>query len=178
MLKEELGWEPPNLENILEKAEELLDTQSESDDNEVNEQDVLALFDEEEETDFEGFQDDEIELELLNDPNPLLDNNKLQSTPLLVGITSDGGNVLAGRKSGVQKRIKDKCNKNIVNVHRISHCLQLAVKDGLKEVELFLKLFTFLEQMHDFHKKSSVITAVYHNAVQTLGVRVNNIFLI
>ena len=33
-----------------------------------------------------------------------------------------------------------------------------------------IQLFTIVEQMHDFHKKSPVITAVYCNAVQTLGV--------
>lgn len=106
-----------------------MDIQSKSDDNEVNKQDVLSMFDEVEEIDFEGFHDDETE------SNPLLDNNKIQSTTLLVGVTRDGANVLMGRKSGVQKRIKDICNTNIVNVHCIS-----------------LKLFTFLEQMHDFHK--------------------------
>ena len=57
MLKEELGWEPPNLEKILERAEELMDIQSESDDNEVNEQDILTIVDEKEEIGFEGFQD-------------------------------------------------------------------------------------------------------------------------
>lgn len=112
-----------------------MDIQSKSDDNEVNKQDVLAMFDEVEEIDFEGFHDDETEFESLSESNPLLDNNKIQSTTSLVGVTRDGANVLMGRKSGVQKRIKDICNTNIVNVHCIS-----------------LKLFTFLEQMLDFHK--------------------------
>ena len=83
MLKQELGWEPPSLENILERAKQLMDTELESDDDEVNKQDVFAMFNEEEEIDFEGFQDDEIELESLNEPNPLLDNNEIQSTDRL-----------------------------------------------------------------------------------------------
>ena len=146
----------------------------ESTDSNRMEQLLLAFFDEEKEIPFEWFQDDEIELELLNEPNPLLDNNKMQSKALLVGMTSDGANVLTGRKSGVQKRIKNKCNKNIINVHCMLHHLQLAVKVGLKEMELFQKRkwssLHFLSKGTTFIK-SPVITAVYRNAVQTLGVR-------
>ena len=44
-----------------------MDIQSKSDDNEVNKQDVLAMFDEVEEIDFEGFHDDETEFESLSE---------------------------------------------------------------------------------------------------------------
>ena len=115
------------------------------------------MFNEVEKIDLEGFQDDEIELESLSKPNPLLDNNEIQSAPLLVGMTCDGANILTGRKSWVQKRIMDKCNINIINVHHISHWPQLAVKDSLKELELFKKRFAFLKQIHDLHLKTLLL---------------------
>ena len=36
--------------------------------------------------------------------------------PLLVGITTDGERVLTGKKPGVHKRLKEKCNKILLSI--------------------------------------------------------------
>ena len=92
--------------------------------------------------------------------------------PLMVGVTTDGASVLMGSKTGVQRRLKDACNKYMIGTHCLSHRLQLAMKDCWDENNKQLtKLSGFCEQLFVFHKTSSVISAVFRNALDVLGIK-------
>ena len=171
MLKGRLQWEPPNV--VLS---------SPNVDNDYFEEGISS-----DEESFHGFESEEVEnddqSDLENDDNLLVFdelNEEIEieipihadeRSPLLVGITTDGASVLTGNKTGVQKRIKDLCNKNIIATHCLSHRTQLAIKDSCSQEALFKKLFLFCEQLFVFHHTSAVITAVYRKSVEVLQIK-------
>ena len=53
--------------------------------------------------------------------------------PLMIGIRSDGANVLRGKKDGVHKKIKDVANQLMLSSHCISHRFQVSMKSVMEK---------------------------------------------
>ena len=88
----------------------------------------------------------------------------------MMGITSDGANVLQGKKNSVHKKIKDVANQLMLSSHCISHRLQLSPKSVIEKNNKSLKdLFHFLEKLFKYHHNFSGVTAVFHETVKVLG---------
>ena len=185
LLKYYLKWQPPenpiqiNEETEVRDEELWLQDEEQSElptSNKIEEQpkepfNEIALG---HETDFDVLDEhtdvrdsvDEVDFVLRQDQQqPLSDLNKL---PLLVGVTTDGASVLTGSKTGVQKRLKDLCNAHMIGTHCMSHRLQLAIKNGADPILQELSLFC--EQLYVFHKTSNVISQVYRNTANVLGI--------
>ena len=95
-----------------------------------------------------------------------------ECVPLLSGFTSDGASVLTGnQKSGVNVKLRQKCNYFMPNGHCMSHRVQLALKDTDKKCKQFKDLFEFLEQLFVFHKTSNVVTNVFRDSVRDLDIK-------
>ena len=58
--------------------------------------------------------------------NAFEDNTPLSL--LLVSITTDGANVLKGKRTGVSARLRARCNKMMPNIHCVSHRCQPELK--------------------------------------------------
>ena len=91
--------------------------------------------------------------------------------PLTMGITSDGANVLRGKKNDVYKKIKDVANQLMLSSHCISHRFQLSTKPVMEKNNKSLKdLFQFPEKLFKYHQNSAVVTAVFRETVKVLGI--------
>lgn len=118
--------------------------------------------------------DDDIDIEI--EVNELINKESRKTDdcsdlPLMVGITSDGANVLRGKKNGVHKKIKDVANQLMLSSHCISHRFQLATKSVMEKSNKSLKeLFLFLEKLYKYHHNSAVVTAVYRETVKVLEI--------
>ena len=89
----------------------------------------------------------------------------------LVGITTDGASVNTGAKSGVVKRLQDKCNRpSIVGLHCVAHKLELAYKDAIQGNGCYRHIDTLLSGLYAFYHASplrrSGLKAVYNNALK------------
>ena len=94
-----------------------------------------------------------------------------ECVPLLSGFTSDGASVLTGQKSGVNVKLRQKCNYFMLNGHCMGHGVQLSLKDTAKKCKQFKDLFEFLEQLFVFHKTSNVVTNVFRESVLDLDIK-------
>ena len=64
--------------------------------------------------------------------------------PLVVCFTSDGASVLTGTKSGVNVRLRERCNHMMLNAHCVSHRCHLGLKKTASEkCKPFKELFAF-----------------------------------
>ena len=63
----------------------------------------------------------------------------------MIDITSDGANVLRGKKNGVHKKIKDAANQLMVSSHCISHRFQLSTKSVMEKNNKSLKDLMFVK---------------------------------
>ena len=89
----------------------------------------------------------------------------------MTDITSDGANVLRGKKNCVHKKIKDAANQLMVSSHCISHRFQLSMKSVMEKNNKSLKdLFQFLEKLFKYHHKFDVVTAVFCKTVKVLSI--------
>ena len=132
---------------------------SEQDDNnsngELKVQDELAEY-------------EEVSVSLENNEEKHLNSNH----PLLVSITTDGANILRGKRSGVSARSRSLCNKLLLYSHCVSHHCQLELKKTAEnECELCKDVNHFLESLFVFHKTSNVVTNTYRQSVNELGIR-------
>ena len=124
----------------------------------------------------EGESSDDEMIELVNkETGTTLVLEKLsdrdECVPLLSGFTSDGASVLTGQKSGVNVKLRQKCNYFMLNGHCMSRRVQLALKDTDKKCKQFKDLFEFLEQLFVFHKTSNVVTNVFRESVRDLDIK-------
>lgn len=137
MLKDTLMWSPPDPENVIkddvinnndEHEDYLSETESAIDDDTNEEVD---------ETNNETGRDDELRsescdmLELDEESVEYGDvsgsiqisqvsiDTENATPPLLVSVTTDGANVLKGRRTGVSARLRSLCNKLLLH----SHCI-------------------------------------------------------
>ena len=91
--------------------------------------------------------------------------------PLIIDITSDGANILQGKKNGVHKKIKDVANQLMLSFHCISYRFQLSVKSSIEKNNKSLKdLFQFIQKLFKYRHNSAVVTAVFHETVKVLGI--------
>ena len=118
------------------------------------------------------FDVDEYEEDNTEKENMVINDERNDTkAPLLVCFTSDGASVLTGKKSGVNVRLREKCNHMMLNAHCVSHRCQLGLKKTASDkCKPFKELFTFLEQLFVFHKTSNVISNVYRETVKQLNV--------
>ena len=58
----------------------------------------------------------------------------------MVGSNFDGASVMLVSKSGVAQKLKERVGDYLVPIHRVAHCLELAILDAVKEVQ-YLKTF-------------------------------------
>ena len=132
MMERNLNWIPPKEENILsdDQFTQHLQGNFESDDedeeitredegNETTDHEVHDIIEEEEE-DYE-----EICNAFEDNTSPKISESL---SPLLVSITTDGANVLKGKRTGVSARLRARCNKMMLNSHCVSHRCQLELK--------------------------------------------------
>ena len=92
--------------------------------------------------------------------------------PLLVSITTDGANVLRGKRSGVSAPLRSLCNKLLLYSHCVSYRCQLELKKTAEnECELCKDGNQFLESLFVFHKTSNVVTNTYHQSANESGIR-------
>ena len=111
---------------------------------------------------------EEVSVSLENNEEKHLNSNH----PLLASITTDGANVLRGKRSGVSARLRSLCNKLLLYSHCVSHRCQLELKKTAKnECELCKDVNQFLESLFVFHKTSCVVTNTYRQSVNELGIR-------
>ena len=97
-------------------------------------------------------------------------NEMNDSLPLLVSITTDGANVLRGKRTGVSARMRSTCNQLLLYSHFISHCCQLELKKtGGKDCQLCKEVNQFLESIFLLYKTSDVITAAFRESVAELS---------
>ena len=91
--------------------------------------------------------------------------------PLTIGITSDGANVLRGKKNGIQKKIKNVANQLMLSSHCILHRFELSTKSVMEKNNRSLKdLFQFLEKLLKYHHNCTVVTAVFHKTVKVYDI--------
>ena len=89
-----------------------------------------------------------------------------------MSVTTDGANVLRGKRTGVSARLRSMCNKLLLHSPCISHRCQLELKGiAEKECELVKDVNDFLENLFVFHKGSKVITNLYCSSVIEFGIR-------
>ena len=182
MLTNYLSWSPPDVVLGSETNEEEIPLEQSFEDvstDVVMDDEECILNDNESTTD--NSDDEEIDMDAIDfgleypevDTEIVSTGEKSEiKVPLMVGVTTDGASVLMGSKTGVQRRLKDACNKYMIGTHCLSHRLQLAMKDCWDENNKQLtKLSGFCEQLFVFHKTSSVISAVFRNALDVLGIK-------
>ena len=179
VLKNNLSWTPPEValgsELIIneEEVERNNDTfEPVEDGEELPSRDTEDLNEEELELaeDIVDFNDTYFSTTNIDEASNY-DRSICSKVPLMVGITTDGASVLLGTKNGVQKKLKDLCNKHIIGTHCLSHRVQLAIKDAWKENPVFNVLQNFFEQLFVFHKTSAVITSAYRTALDVMGIK-------
>ena len=91
--------------------------------------------------------------------------------PLTIGITSDGANVLRGKKNGIQKKIKNVANQLMLSSHCILHRFELSTKSVMEKNNRSLKdLFQFLEKLLKYHHNCTVVTAVFRKTVKVYDI--------
>ena len=91
--------------------------------------------------------------------------------PLTIGITSNGANVLQGKKNGIYTKIKDVANQLMLSSHCILHRFQFSTKPVMETNNKLLKdLFQFLDKLFKYHQNSAVVTAVFRETVKVLGI--------
>ena len=66
---------------------------------------------------------------------------------------SDGASNMVGRKSGLSTLLRQDIGEHFVNVHCLSHRLELAFRDAVKSLRLYDKLMTLLIGLHYFYRK-------------------------
>jgi hypothetical protein len=171
LLKTEMRWDPP--EKPLGIANTVEDLEDEFDGEELVhiEDEISQLFsdsdNDKDECNFEGFLSEEEP----DDYNNELIGHAENIAPLMVGLTTDGANVLTGRRHSVQQQLKSRCNNFLTYTHCLSHRLQLALKDAASTSKELQILQLFCEQLFVFHRNSTVISAVYCNACKVYGVK-------
>ena len=106
-----------------------------------------------------------------------LENNEKQlktsnsNPPLLVSVTTDGANVLKGKRSGVCAWSRSLCNKLLLYSHYVSHRCQLELKKTAEnECQLCKDINQFLKSLFVCHKMSNVVTNTYSQSVNELGI--------
>ena len=73
----------------------------------------------------------------------------------LVGIVSDGASVMRGRLNGVITKLKgDK--HYIIDIHCLSHRMELGIRDGLKDIPLDEKCRSLLSALYVFYHRSAL----------------------
>ena len=87
-------------------------------------------------------------------------------SPLLVSITTDGANVLKGKRTGVSARLRAQCNKMMLNSHCVSHRFQLELKSTGKKGSCVKKNDFFKSSV--FHK-TSVVTNTFRESITKLN---------
>ena len=93
------------------------------------------------------------------------------SPPLLVSVTSDGGNVLKGRRIGVSARLRSTCNKLLLHSHCVSHRCELELKSTAeRQCELCNDVNDFLESLFTFHRASNIVTNTFRQSVKELSI--------
>ena len=173
MMERNLNWIPPKEENILsdDQFTQHLQGNFESDDedeeitredegNETTDHEVHDIIEEEE--DYE-----EICNAFEDNTSPKISESL---SPLLVSITTDGANVLKGKRTGVSARLRARCNKMMLNSHCVSHRCQLELKTTGKKCKLCKEVNQFLEKLYVFHKISNVVTNTFRESVAKLNV--------
>ena len=172
LLKNILNWTPPTkvlTDTLFEIPDVFEPENSEEGDEEdssielINDllSDIDDIVDDDIESDIET--ETEIEFETSNQ------KSSIENSALLVGLTSDGANVLTGKKSGVNVRLREQCNNLMLNGHCVSHRCQLHFKKTVQRgSKHFDELNKFLEKPFVFHKTSNVISNVFREAVKTL----------
>ena len=61
--------------------------------------------------------------------------NSMPPPPLLVSVTTDGPNILKGRRTGVSARLREKCNQLLLYTHCVSHRCLLELKKTAEQCE-------------------------------------------
>ena len=154
MLNNILEWIPPNPENVL-SSEDFSKKSGESDasdpaqnqtgydinDGNLNEgndserengprpdtiEDVNENVEENESIDLDEFNEYEDILKSLEVEEVVQQPNSMP--PLLISVTTDGANVLKGRRTGVSGRLRGKCNQLLLYNHSSSHHCMLELK--------------------------------------------------
>ena len=197
MMEKTLLWSPPDPENVVSddkfersgESETILEMELEGETNIDDESAVLTDFEddvgslttpahgsEQGDNDSNGELKVQDEIAEYEEVSVSLENNKekhLNSNhPLLVSITTDGANVLRGKRSGVSARLRSLCNKLLLYSHCVSHRCQLELKKPAEnECELCKDINQFLESLFVFHKTSNVVTNTYRQSVNELGIR-------
>ena len=174
MMERNLNWIPPKEENILsdDQFTQHLQGNFESDDedeeitredegNETTDHEVHDIIEEEEE-DYE-----EICNAFEDNTSPKISESL---SPLLVSITTDGANVLKGKRTRVSARLRTRCNKMMLNRHCVSHRCQLELKTTGEKCKLCKEVNQFLEKLYVFHKTSNVVTNTFRESVAKLNV--------
>ena len=153
MMEKTLLWSPPDLENVVSddmfersgESETILEMELEGETNIDDESAVLTDFEddvgslttpargsEQDDNNFNGELKVQDEIAWYEEVSVSLENNEekhLNSNhPLLGSITTDGANVLRGKRSGVSARLRSLCNKLLLHSHCVSHRCQLELK--------------------------------------------------
>ncbi|XP_052222662.1 zinc finger protein 862-like isoform X2 [Dreissena polymorpha] len=87
----------------------------------------------------------------------------------LVGMGTDGASNMTGSRTGLSTLMKQRINSELVNVHCLSHRLELAFRDAIKKNKQYEKLMTFLIGVHYFYKKSHKQKTGLLTAISTIG---------
>ena len=191
MLNRTVEWIPPDVENVL--SDDLFEqNQNENDVVELaedpnNENENLLIVDQSVEDEMmEGRNenadgpDDQPSPEKFHEYTEVIESLNVKNTseevnlspPLLVSVTSDGANVLKGRRTGVSARLRSTCNKLLLHSHCVSHRCELELKSTAKrQCELCKDVNDFLESLFTFHIASNVVTNTFRQTVEELSIR-------
>ena len=146
MFKSAFNWHPPDvpLTDSPFDPDVLVYTTSEDNEPEVEEVTDSVSTDGECNDD----SDDAISLEEEQEFEEDVEVEQNQVNTLMIGMTSDGANVLRGKKNGVHTKIKAVANQLLVSSHCISHRFQLSSKSVMEKQNTRLKeLILYLQKL-------------------------------
>ena len=191
MMEKNLNWFPPKQEDILtdelftqhinnqENGNDTIDDEVNNDadyesiivDNEVG---CESAYDKQGDDLNDSFEGEDQFNEYDDISNAFEDNRRMEipepSAPLLASITTDGANVLKGKRLGVSARLRSTCNNLMLNSHFISYRCQLELKNTAEKCNLCTEVDQFLEKLFVFHKMSNVVTNTYRQSVAKLDI--------
>ena len=87
----------------------------------------------------------------------------------LVGIVSDGASVMRGRLNGVIKQLKGD-RHYIMDIHCLSHRMELGIRDALKDIPLDEKYKSLLSSLYAFYHRSALNRANLKSEFESLAI--------
>ena len=98
------------------------------------------------------------------------DMSREEWTRKLVGFGSDGASVMVGKKGGVAAHLK-KLQPCLQSVHCYAHRLELAFKDAMKTIPIYIRVNDLLQGLYKFYHQSSLARSMLRESFAHLNLK-------